>query len=49
MKDTTVAARYARALFMVTERRKETAAALAEALTIYAFVTMFLLSGKIGG
>jgi F-type H+-transporting ATPase subunit c len=24
-------------------------AALAEALTIYAFVTMFLLSGKIGG
>ena len=24
-------------------------AALAEALTIYAFVTMFILSGKIGG
>ena len=30
MKDTTVAARYARALFMVTERRKETSAALAD-------------------
>ena len=30
MKDTTVAARYARALFIVSERRKETAAALAD-------------------
>ena len=30
MKDTTVAARYARALFIISERRKETAASLAD-------------------
>ena len=32
MNDTTVAARYAKALFIVTERRKETVAALADLL-----------------
>jgi len=34
VRDTTVAARYARALFMVTERRRETAAALTDLATL---------------
>ena len=39
MRDSTVAARYAKALFMVTERRKETTAALADLMAVGAMLS----------
>ena len=47
MKDTTVAARYARALFIVTEKRRETAQALPDLQGVWAVLKPGMPAGRL--